>query len=165
MRLSGTIWDYLELSGTIWDYLEIYLTIWDYLGASKSRREQVIAMWNFYVISFFSHLRFLEELALLKINELLTLLKLTLCTRLMLNCSQNCIYFQMNCLFLFWKIVGENMDGIHNQKYLNSWFLFGQSWPTDTNIYPWGNILSYKLCFLLVIKQMTVLIKVKSTKR
>ena len=82
----------------------------------------------------FLHLRFLEELALLKINELLTLLKLTLCTRLMLNCSQNCIYFQMNCLFLFWKIVGENMDGIHNQKYLNSWFLFGQSWPTDTTM-------------------------------
>ena len=43
----------MGLSGIIWDYLEIYLTIWEYLGASKSRREQVIAMGNFFLIPFF----------------------------------------------------------------------------------------------------------------
>ena len=69
LTLSDTIWDYLTLSDTIWDYLELSRTISDYLnyqGASKNRREQVIAIWNFFLI--FLPKQFLEELTLLKMD-------------------------------------------------------------------------------------------------
>ena len=56
--------DYLRL---ILDYLRLSLPSLNYQDASRIRKEQVIAILNFFIITFFfSHLRFLEELALLK---------------------------------------------------------------------------------------------------
>ena len=59
-----------ELSGTIWDYLGLYGTISCSRVLVAARESKFIAIGNFLVILFFFlHERFLEELALLKINQ------------------------------------------------------------------------------------------------
>ena len=63
LGLSRIIWDCLGLSGTIWDYLEIYLTIWEQVKAGETS----YCYWKLFPYPFFFHLRFLEDLALLKI--------------------------------------------------------------------------------------------------
>ena len=59
---------YLLLSLVISDYLRISLITIKYQGASRSRIEQVIALWNFSVL-FLRPTRVIEELALLKIPD------------------------------------------------------------------------------------------------
>ena len=70
--LSWAISGYLWLSLTISDYLRISLLSIKYQGASRNRREQDIAIRNFFLLFFFYfflHERVLEELALLKMKN------------------------------------------------------------------------------------------------
>ena len=60
--LSRAISGYIWLSLTISDYLMIYLVSIKYQGATKSRREQVIAIWNLFCYSFFFFSSFQDKL-------------------------------------------------------------------------------------------------------
>ena len=75
LAISGYLWLSLAICGHTWlslaisGYLWLFLSIIKYQGASRTRREQVIALWNFSVIFFLFSGRVIEELALLKIGE------------------------------------------------------------------------------------------------
>ena len=59
LEISGNVWQSFAISGNLGQYLAIsgYLCIFlsstKYQGASRNRREQLIAIWNFFVIYFF----------------------------------------------------------------------------------------------------------------
>ena len=94
LGLLETIWDYMGLSGIICDYLEIYLTIWDYLGVSgcKQKQERAIHCYlKLFPYPFFSHMQFLEKLALLKrVSKLFTISALL---RVMPKSALNVLFF------------------------------------------------------------------------
>merc|ERR1712013_874058 len=71
--LSGTIWDYQGLSETIRGYLRLSGTMLEYLGVRCKKKQERACYCYFKTFSLFLFLlflpeRFLEELALLKID-------------------------------------------------------------------------------------------------